>query len=58
MKNRDGRLEHRFSHRIEMKFNMVCYLQHICNQFKSVDSFYEGNNFKPCLIKQDSFKYV
>ena len=30
--------------------NLACFI--ICNQFKSVSSFYEGNNFKLCLTKQ------
>ena len=43
------------------KFNMFYNLHRdlICNQFKSVSSFYEGNNFKLCLTKQplNMFKF-
>ena len=50
MKNRHGRLEHRFLHKFEMKFNMFCNLQ--IYQLKSVSSFYEGKGIKPYSTKQ------
>ena len=50
MKNRHEKLEHRFLHRIQMKFNMFCN----CPKF-AIDlvskQLYEGNYFKPCLTK-------
>ena len=44
-RNRHGKLEHRFLHRIQGKFNMFCNLNQICNQLKKVSRFYEGKKF-------------
>ena len=41
-----------FLHRIQMKFNMFCNLRYICDQLKSVSTFYGGNNLKPFPTKQ------
>ena len=52
MKSRHGNWNIGFLHRFQMKFNMFCNLLSVCNQFKSVNLFFERNNFKPCLIEQ------
>ena len=51
-RNRHGKLEHRFLHRIQGKFNMFCNLNQICNKLKKVSRFYEGKNFQPCSTEQ------
>ena len=38
--------------RFQINFNIFCNLHIICNSHKSVSSFCEENNFKPCLTKQ------
>ena len=38
--------------RFQINFNILCNLHIICNSHKSVTSFCEENNFKPCLTKQ------
>ena len=35
-----------------MNFNILCDLNIICNSHKLISSFYEKNNFIPCLTKQ------
>ena len=41
MKNRHGKLEHRVSHKIQMKFNTFCDFALNLHHFKLVSSFYE-----------------
>ena len=54
MKSNDGKLELRYLHvhDIQINFNLLCNLLIICKGQKSVSSFYEEDNFEPCLTKQ------
>ena len=52
MKSNDGKLELRYLHNFQIKFNLLCNLHIICNSQKSVSSVYEEDNFEPCLTKQ------
>ena len=51
MKNRHGKLENSFSHRMQMKINMFGNLQGVCSQFKLISSLYEGKKIQLCLTK-------
>ena len=51
MKSNDVKLELRYLHvhDIQINFNLLCNLHIICNSQKSICSFYEEDNFEPCL---------
>ena len=59
MKSNDGKLELRYLHvqDIQINFNLLCNLHIICNSQKSISSFYEEDNFEPCLTKQFLTKF-
>ena len=51
-KNIKGKLEHGHLNKIQINFNILCNLHINCNSHKLVSSFYEENNFIPCLTEQ------